>query len=64
MIADIGMEVCEAFRMRALLLPPPTVNGGPDPDRTDIGLLPRKEVEPNLCGLDSFDSEWRIFLRG
>ena len=58
------MEVCEAFRMRALLLPAPRVDGGPDPDRTDIGLLPRNGVEGNRCGLDSFDSERRIFLRG
>src|SRR5258708_37560594 len=64
MIADIGMEVCEAFRMRALLLPPPKVDGGPDPDRTDTGRPPRKDVEPNRWGLDSFEPERRIFLRG
>ncbi len=63
-IAEIGMEVCEAFRMRALLLPAPRVDGGPDSDLTDVGRPPRIGVEGNRCGLDSFDSERRIFLRG
>jgi len=63
-MADIGMEVCEAFRIRALLLPAPRVDGGPDPDRTDVGRPPRNDAEANRCGLDSFDPERRIFLRG